>query len=106
MCVWLQELEALKSELEDSQDTTAAVQELRNKREAEVVQLKRSMEDEAKTHEVQLQEIRHKHTIQVEEVNEQLDQAKKVRAHAMETKYLVHGKSRRTVTSTGTDNPA
>lgn len=72
-------MEALKSELEDSLDTTAAVQDLRNKREQEVVQLKKSIETEVKNYEGQVQELRHKHGQQVEQLNEQLDQAKKVR---------------------------
>ena len=75
----LQELEALKSELEDSLDQTAAQQEVRNKREQEVIQLKKALEDEVKSREVQLQDVRHKNTQQVEQVNVELDNAKKVR---------------------------
>lgn len=73
-----QELEALKIELEGSQDTTAAVQELRTKREQEVMQLKRNLDEEVKAREAQMQDFRHRHTQQVEEVNEQLDQMKRV----------------------------
>ena len=54
-----EELEALKSELEDSLDTTAAVQQLRDKRESELVQLKKALEAETKAHE---QSVRGKHT--------------------------------------------
>lgn len=68
----------MKSELEDSLDTTAAVQDVRQKRELEVVQLKKLIEDEGKNHEQQLQDVRHKHGQQVEQLNEQVDQAKKV----------------------------
>jgi len=68
----------LKSELEDSLDTTAAAQDLRQKREVEVTELKKQLEDAARTHDVQLQDLRHKHTQQLEQVNEQLDQTKKV----------------------------
>ena len=73
-----QELEALKSELEDSLDTTAAVQDLRQKREVEVTELKKRLEDETKQHEAQAQEIRQKHALQLEQLNEQIDQIKKV----------------------------
>ena len=73
-----QELEALKSELEDSMDTTAAAQELRQKREVEVTELKKQLEDAARTHDAQMQDLRHRHTQQLEQINEQLDQAKKV----------------------------
>lgn len=59
-------------------DTTAAVQDLRNKREQEVVQLKKAIEDEAKDHETQLQDARHKYSQQIEQINEQLEQTKKV----------------------------
>lgn len=68
----------MKSELEDSLDQTAAQQEVRNKREQEVIQLKKALEDEVKSREVQLQEVRHKNTQQVEQVNVELDNAKKV----------------------------
>lgn len=68
----------MKTELEDSLDTTAAAQDLRNKREQEVVQLKKVIDDEVKNHENQLQEVRHKYNQQIEQINEQLDQAKKV----------------------------
>ena len=49
-----EELEALKSELEDSLDTTAAVQQLRDKRENELVALKKALETESKAHETQV----------------------------------------------------
>jgi len=68
----------LKSELEDSLDTTAAAQELRGKREQEVTELKRQMDEEAHGHETVVQELRHKYTVQLEEANDQLDQTRKV----------------------------
>ena len=71
-------MEALKSELEDSLDTTAAAHDLRGKREQEVTELKRAMDDEARSHEAAVQELRHKYTQQLEEANDQLDQTKKV----------------------------
>jgi len=73
-----QELEALKTELEDSLDTTAAAHELRGKREQEVTELKRVMDEDARSHEAAVQELRHKYTQQLEESNDQLDQLKKV----------------------------
>ena len=77
----LQELEALKSELEDSLDTTAAVQDLRQKREVEVTELKKRIDDDNKHHEAQMQDVRHKHAQQVDLFNEQLDQIKKVSSY-------------------------
>ena len=70
----------MKSELEDSMDTTAAAQELRQKREVEVTELKKQLEEAVRAHDAQLQDLRHKHTQQLEQVNEQLDQTKKVRS--------------------------
>uniref|UniRef100_A0AAQ5YCX0 Myosin-9 n=1 Tax=Amphiprion ocellaris TaxID=80972 RepID=A0AAQ5YCX0_AMPOC len=72
-----EELEALKTELEDTLDSTAAQQELRTKRETEVAQLKKTLEDEAKVHEHQLIEMRQKHGQAFDELNEQLEQAKR-----------------------------
>lgn len=71
----------MKSELEDSMDTTAAAQELRQKREVEVTELKKQLEEMTQTHDTQLQDLRHRHTQQLEQINEQLDQAKKVRVY-------------------------
>lgn len=50
----------------------------RAKRESEVTQLKKTLEEEAKTHEQQLADMRQKHNQAFEELNEQLEQAKKV----------------------------
>lgn len=51
----------------------------RTKRETEVAQLKKTLEDEAKVHEQQLAELRQKHGQAFDELNEQLEQAKRVR---------------------------
>ena len=75
---WFQELEALKSELEETQDQTATVLDMRTKREQEVVQLKKAIEDEVNSHEQQITELRHKQGQQIEQLNDQLDQSKKV----------------------------
>lgn len=53
----------------------------RTKRETEVTQLKKALEDEAKVHEQQVADMRHKHNQAFDELNEQLEQAKRVRAH-------------------------
>ncbi|XP_035510181.1 myosin-11-like [Morone saxatilis] len=74
------ELNALRTELEDSLDTTAAQQELRAKREQEVALLKKAMEEEGRSHDAQIQDLRQKHGQAVEELSEQLEQAKRVRA--------------------------
>lgn len=50
----------------------------RSKREQEVTVLKKTLEDEAKTHEAQIQEMRQKHSQAIEELAEQLEQTKRV----------------------------
>lgn len=51
---------------------------LRSKRETEVAHLKKTLDDEAKVHEQQLGEMRQKHGQAFDELNEQLEQAKRV----------------------------
>lgn len=51
---------------------------LRTKRETEVMHLKRTLDDEAKIHEQQLGEMRQKHGQAFDELNEQLEQSKRV----------------------------
>lgn len=74
-----EELEALKNELLDSLDSTAAQQELRTKRELEVATLKRHLEEDGQAHEIQMTEIRHKQNQMLENLNEQLDTVKKTK---------------------------
>ena len=71
-------MEALRNELQDSIGSTAAVQELQTKREHELVHLRKTLEAETKNHETQLQETRQKYSQQIDQLNEQLDQYKKV----------------------------
>uniref|UniRef100_A0AAR2IXG7 Myosin-9 n=1 Tax=Pygocentrus nattereri TaxID=42514 RepID=A0AAR2IXG7_PYGNA len=84
-----EELEALKTELEDTLDSTAAQQELRSKRETEVTQLKKTLEEEAQSHEQLLAEVRQKHTQAFEELNEQLEQAKRNKASVEKAKQAL-----------------
>jgi len=71
-------LEALKTELEDSLDTTAAVQDLRSKREDELKDLKVTIDRNQKTYEVQVGDMRSKHQQQMEQFNEELESVRKV----------------------------
>lgn len=50
----------------------------RAKRETEVSDLKKSLDDEAKVHEQQMADMRQKHNQAYEELNDQLEQAKRV----------------------------
>ncbi|XP_059203908.1 myosin-11-like isoform X2 [Centropristis striata] len=88
-----EELNALRTELEDSLDTTAAQQELRAKREQEVAMLKKAMDDEGRSHEAQIQDLRQKHGQAVEELSEQLEQAKRVRAGLEKAKQALEKES-------------
>uniref|UniRef100_A0A3Q2CN26 Myosin-10-like n=1 Tax=Cyprinodon variegatus TaxID=28743 RepID=A0A3Q2CN26_CYPVA len=72
-----EELEALRTELEDSLDTTAAQQELRSRREMELNDLQRGIEEETRRHEAQLSEVRIKHNAAIESLQEQLDNSKR-----------------------------
>ncbi|XP_035254581.1 myosin-11-like [Anguilla anguilla] len=83
------ELEALKSELEDTLDTTAAQQELRVKREQEVALLKQTLEEEGRAHEAQVQELRQKHTQAAEELSEQLEQCKRAKSSVEKAKVAL-----------------
>lgn len=101
-----EELSALRSELEDTLDTTAAQQELRYmftvllcieslttfpftffltffleraKREQEVATLKKMIEDESRSHEAQHHDMKQKHVQAVNELGQQLEQSKRVK---------------------------
>ncbi|XP_077887689.1 myosin-14 isoform X1 [Ictidomys tridecemlineatus] len=72
-----EELEALRGELEDTLDSTNAQQELRSKREQEVTELKKALEEETRVHEVAVQELRQRHGQALGELAEQLEQARR-----------------------------
>ncbi|XP_073914122.1 myosin-14 isoform X2 [Castor canadensis] len=72
-----EELEALRGELEDTLDSTNAQQELRSKREQEVIELKKALEEETRVHEVAVQELRQRHGQALGELSEQLEQARR-----------------------------
>ncbi|XP_077065198.1 uncharacterized protein myh14 isoform X8 [Siphateles boraxobius] len=84
-----EELEALRTELEDTLDTTAAQQELRSRREAELGELQRCLEDETRRHESQLSELRIKHTAAIDSLQEQLDNAKRSRQSLEKAKAVL-----------------
>ena len=68
----------MKSELEESIDTTAAVEEMRKKRENELESVKKSIDEESAAHEAAMSNLRQKHSQLVEELNVQLEATKKV----------------------------
>ncbi|XP_045437600.1 myosin-14 isoform X1 [Pipistrellus kuhlii] len=72
-----EELEALRGELEDTLDSTNAQQELRSKREQEVTELKKALEEETRVHEMAVQELRQRHGQALGELAEQLEQARR-----------------------------
>nr|XP_005157991.1 myosin-10 isoform X6 [Danio rerio] len=84
-----EELEALRTELEDTLDTTAAQQELRSRREAELGELQRCLEEETRRHEAQLSELRIKHTAAIDSLQEQLDNAKRSRQSLEKAKAVL-----------------
>ena len=48
------------------------------KREQEVAELKKALEEETRSHEAQIQDMRQRHATALEELSEQLEQAKRV----------------------------
>ncbi|CAK6973510.1 myosin-10-like isoform X5 [Scomber scombrus] len=84
-----EELEALRTELEDTLDTTAAQQELRSRREAELNELQRCVEEETRRHEVQLSELRVKHSAAIDNLQEQLDNSKRARQSLEKAKAVL-----------------
>ncbi|XP_036929311.1 myosin-10 isoform X1 [Acanthopagrus latus] len=84
-----EELEALRTELEDTLDTTAAQQELRSRREAELNDLQRCVEEETRRHEVQLSELRVKHSTAIDNLQEQLDNSKRARQSLEKAKAML-----------------
>merc|ERR1719208_247284 len=81
-----EELEALKNELLDSLDVTAAQQELRTARERELANTKKSLEEATSNHEQSMTEMRHKHSQDISQLNNQLDQVRKTGAQAEKMK--------------------
>ncbi|XP_049585467.1 myosin-10 isoform X2 [Syngnathus scovelli] len=84
-----EELEALRTELEDTLDTTAAQQELRSRREVELNDLQRCVEDETRRHEAQLSELRVKHSAAIDNLQEQLDNSKRARQSLEKAKLVL-----------------
>ncbi|XP_056141976.1 myosin-10 [Lampris incognitus] len=84
-----EELEALRTELEDTLDTTAAQQELRSRREAELSDLQRCVEEETRRHEAQLSELRVKHSAAIDNLQEQLDNSKRSRQSLEKAKAML-----------------
>uniref|UniRef100_A0A4W3HTL5 Myosin, heavy chain 11b, smooth muscle n=1 Tax=Callorhinchus milii TaxID=7868 RepID=A0A4W3HTL5_CALMI len=85
-----EELEALKTELEDTLGTTATQQELRyTKREQEVSEMKRALDEETRAHEAQIHDIRQKHGQAMEELTEQLEQVKRVKSNLDKNKQAL-----------------
>ncbi|XP_023186552.1 myosin-10-like isoform X4 [Xiphophorus maculatus] len=84
-----EELEALRTELEDTLDTTATQQELRSRREAELSELQRCVEEETRRHEAQLSELRIKHSAAIDNLQEQLDNSKRARQSLEKAKAVL-----------------
>ncbi|XP_031708376.1 myosin-10 isoform X2 [Anarrhichthys ocellatus] len=84
-----EELEALRTELEDTLDTTAAQQDLRSRRETELSDLQRCVEDKTRHHEAQLSELRVKHSAAIDGLQEQLDNSKRARQSLEKAKTVL-----------------
>ena len=82
---------ALKNELLDSLDSTAAQQELRTAREKELASLKKALEEETANHENSISEMRHKHSGEVTSLNESIDNMKKKQTTLEKAKNSLEG---------------
>merc|ERR1719341_639239 len=81
-----EELEALKNELLDSLDVTAAQQELRTAREKELANIKKALEEDSSSHEQVITDMRHKHSHELSQLNNNIDQLKKTKTAAEKAK--------------------
>jgi len=88
-----EELEALKHELEDSLDTTNAQQELKSQRERELENLKRQLESDTVTFEQQIQQIRQKNNSHVEQLQDEIDNLKRVKSSLEKSKFSVESEN-------------
>lgn len=68
-------------------DATAVQKDYQRKREEDLVELKKQVEEEAREHETQMGQLRTKHNALAEELNNQLDTFK--RGKASLGKYLL-----------------
>ena len=64
--------------LDESETSTQAQHEIRAQRESELAALKKSLEDERSEHESSIASLRQKHSRAVEDLNDQIDNMKKV----------------------------
>lgn len=76
---WMfQAFEDLKTELEENLDATAAVQDIRAKREDEHRELKQALQTSQKQYETNVRDLKQKYQQQVDQLNKDLDNIKKV----------------------------
>ncbi|KHN84834.1 Myosin-9 [Toxocara canis] len=76
---YMEELEALKQELLESQDKTQAVVELRTQREKQFDLLKKELEETTASFELRINEMKQKHAKQVEALNDEIEQLKRLK---------------------------
>ena len=81
-----EELDKLQEMLEETTSSTTTQKEIRAQRESELAALKKTLEEEITSHEETISSMRQKHSRAVEDLNEQLENARKV---CMYLYYLV-----------------
>lgn len=72
------ELDKLQEILDETASSTTAQQEIRAQRESELAALKKTLEEETTAHEATIASMRQKHSRAMEDLNEQIENAKKV----------------------------
>ncbi|KFD61976.1 hypothetical protein M514_05674 [Trichuris suis] len=88
-----EELETLKTELEESHDHSHIQQELRTKREEELAQLKKTLEDETSVREQLIHDTKQKYLIQIESLTDLLEQTKKAKQQTEKSKALLESEN-------------
>ena len=74
------ELDDLSERLDEAGGATAAQVELNKKREAELMKLRRDLEESALQHEAQVSSLRKKHQDAANEMSDQVEQLQKVKS--------------------------
>ena len=73
-----QELETLKTEMEEAADKEASAVQVRMSREAELMSVKNQLQQQAKQNEQSLADLKAKHVKLQDELNDKIDQISKV----------------------------
>uniref|UniRef100_A0A915BH58 Uncharacterized protein n=3 Tax=Parascaris univalens TaxID=6257 RepID=A0A915BH58_PARUN len=86
---YMEELEALKQELLESQDKTQASVELRAEREKQFQLLNKELEESKTSSELKMNELKQKYAKQIAALNDQIDQLKRLKHQSEKSKEMI-----------------